>query len=93
MVSNTVADVYARCTDDPAARGREAQVYDAIHAMISPCDAVLRFLPHKARRMVGAWCSVSTKLETVQWTCSAPPTSTTKPVWRSLPIRIWGCRP
>jgi redox-sensitive bicupin YhaK (pirin superfamily) len=56
MVSNTVADVYAGCTDDPAARGREAQVYDAIHAMISPRDAVLRFLPHKERRMVGAWC-------------------------------------
>jgi redox-sensitive bicupin YhaK (pirin superfamily) len=56
MVSNTVADVYAGCTDDPAAHGREAQVYDAIHAMISPRNEVLRFLPHKERRMVGAWC-------------------------------------
>jgi quercetin 2,3-dioxygenase len=58
MVSNSVADVYAGCTDDPAARGREALVYDAIHALISPRDAVLRLLPHKERRMVGAWCLV-----------------------------------
>jgi redox-sensitive bicupin YhaK (pirin superfamily) len=57
-VSNAVADVYAECTDDPEAHGREAQVYDAIHAMISPRDAVLRLLPHKDRRMVGAWCFV-----------------------------------
>ena len=57
-MSNTVADVYADCTDDPAAHGREAQVYDAIHAMISPRNEVLRSLPHKERRMVGAWCFV-----------------------------------
>jgi quercetin 2,3-dioxygenase len=57
-VSNTIADVYADCTDDPGAHGRETQVYDAIHAMISPRNEVLRFLPHKERRMVGAWCFV-----------------------------------
>jgi len=57
-MSNTIADVYADCTDDPAAHGREAQVFDAIHAMISPRNEVLRFLPHKERRMVGAWCFV-----------------------------------
>jgi len=57
-MSNIVADVYADCTDDPAAGGRQAQVYDAIHAMISPRNEVLRFLPHRQRRMVGAWCFV-----------------------------------
>jgi quercetin 2,3-dioxygenase len=57
-MSNTIADVYTGCTDDPAAQGREARVYDAIHAMISPRNEVLRFLPHKERRMVGAWCFV-----------------------------------
>lgn len=57
-MSNTVADVYANCSDDPAEHGREAQVYDAIHALISPRNEVLRLLPHKARRMVGAWCFV-----------------------------------
>jgi len=57
-MSNTIADVYTGCTDDPAAHGREARVYDAIRAMISPRNEVLRFLPHKERRMVGAWCFV-----------------------------------
>jgi redox-sensitive bicupin YhaK (pirin superfamily) len=57
-MSNTIADVYADCTDDPSARGREAQVYEAVHAMISPRNEVLRFLPHRDRRMVGAWCFV-----------------------------------
>jgi len=57
-MSNTIADVYAYCTDDPAVHGREAQVYDAIHAMISPRNEVLRLLPHRERRMVGAWCFV-----------------------------------
>jgi redox-sensitive bicupin YhaK (pirin superfamily) len=57
-MSNTIADVYAGCTDDPAAPGRQALVYDAIHAMISPRDEVLRLLPHKQKRMVGAWCFV-----------------------------------
>jgi quercetin 2,3-dioxygenase len=57
-MSNIVANVYDGCTDDPAAGGPQAQVYDAIHAMISPRNAVLRFLPHKERRMVGAWCFV-----------------------------------
>jgi len=57
-MSNTIADVYADCTDDPAVHGREAQVYDAIHAMISPRNEVLRLLPHRERRMVGAWCFV-----------------------------------
>ncbi|MFZ1286976.1 MAG: pirin family protein [Candidatus Phosphoribacter sp.] len=33
-------------------------VLDAIDAQISPRDAVLRFLPHRGRRMVGAWCFV-----------------------------------
>jgi len=58
MVSNTIADVYSQCSDDPAAHGREALVYDAIHAMISPRNEVRRLLPHKQRRMVGAWCFV-----------------------------------
>jgi quercetin 2,3-dioxygenase len=57
-MSNTVANIYAECTDDSAAQGREAHVYDAIHAMISPRNEVLRLLPHKERRMVGAWCFV-----------------------------------
>jgi quercetin 2,3-dioxygenase len=57
-VSNTVADLYASCNDDPGAHGREAHLFDAIHAMISPRNEVLRFLPHKERRMVGAWCFV-----------------------------------
>jgi redox-sensitive bicupin YhaK (pirin superfamily) len=35
-----------------------AQVYDAIHAMIGPRNEVRRLLPHKERRMVGAWCFV-----------------------------------
>jgi quercetin 2,3-dioxygenase len=57
-MSNTVANLYADCTDDPEAPGAQAQVYDAIHAMITARNAVLRVLPHKARRMVGAWCFV-----------------------------------
>jgi len=57
-MSNTVANVYADCSDDPAGHGREALVYDAIHAMISPRNEVLRLLPHRERRMVGAWCFV-----------------------------------
>ena len=55
-MSNAIADVYAECNDDPEAHGREAHVYDAIHAKISTRNEVLRFLPHKERRMVGAWC-------------------------------------
>jgi len=50
-----IADVYTGCTDDPAAHGREARVDDAMHAMTSPRNEVLRFLPHKERRMAGAW--------------------------------------
>ncbi|HEY8821628.1 MAG TPA: pirin family protein [Dermatophilaceae bacterium] len=57
-MSNTIADVYTDCADDPAPHGRDAQVYEALHAMISPRNEVLRFLPHKERRMVGAWCFV-----------------------------------
>lgn len=57
-MSNIVADVYAQCTDDPGAGGREAVVYDAIVAYISPRNEVRRLLPHRARRMVGAWCFV-----------------------------------
>jgi quercetin 2,3-dioxygenase len=55
-MSNLVADVYAECTGDEVTSGRQVQVYDAIHAMISPRSEVLRLLPHKQRRMVGAWC-------------------------------------
>jgi redox-sensitive bicupin YhaK (pirin superfamily) len=33
-----------------------ADVYDAVHAQISPRSEVLRLLPTKERRMVGAWC-------------------------------------
>jgi quercetin 2,3-dioxygenase len=57
-MSNTIADVYSDCADDPTTHGREEQVYDALHAMISPRNEVLRFLPHRERRMVGAWCFV-----------------------------------
>jgi redox-sensitive bicupin YhaK (pirin superfamily) len=57
-MSNSVADLYAGCTDDPAAHGRETTVYDAIQAKISPRSEVLRLLPHRERRMVGAWCFV-----------------------------------
>ena len=56
-MSNSVADVYAPCPREDAPRhGREQQVYDAIHARISPRDEVLRLLPTRDRRMVGAWC-------------------------------------
>ena len=57
-MSNSVADLYERCTDDPEGHGRETTVYDAIHAKISPRSEVLRLLPHRERRMVGAWCFV-----------------------------------
>ena len=57
-MSNSVADVYARCTDDPEGHGRETTVFDAILAKISPRSEVLRLLPHRERRMVGAWCFV-----------------------------------
>ena len=57
-MSNAVADLYGRCRDDPDAHGRETTVYDAIHAKISPRSEVLRLLPHRERRMVGAWCFV-----------------------------------
>jgi redox-sensitive bicupin YhaK (pirin superfamily) len=53
-----VADLYDRCTDDPHGHGRETTVYDGIHAKISPRSEVLRLLPHRERRMVGAWCFV-----------------------------------
>ena len=56
-MSNSVADVYAPCPGEDAPRhGREQQVYDAIHAKISPRSEVLRLLPTRDRRMVGAWC-------------------------------------
>jgi quercetin 2,3-dioxygenase len=57
-MSNAVADLYAPCTDDPEGHGRETTVFDAIHAKISPRSEVLRLLPHRERRMVGAWCFV-----------------------------------
>jgi len=55
-MSNPEVNVYADCTDDPAAHGHELHLYDAIQARISPRNEVLRLLPHKERRMVGAWC-------------------------------------
>ncbi len=55
-MSNSVADVYAPCPGEDAPRhGRERQAYDAIHAKISPRKEVLRLLPTRDRRMVGAW--------------------------------------
>ncbi|MEO3937767.1 pirin family protein [Dermatophilaceae bacterium Soc4.6] len=33
-------------------------VLDGVHAWISPRSEVLRLLPHRERRMVGAWCFV-----------------------------------
>ncbi len=36
----------------------ERLLLEAIHARISPRDEVLRFLPHRDRRLVGAWCFV-----------------------------------
>ncbi|CCH78046.1 conserved hypothetical protein [Nostocoides japonicum T1-X7] len=36
----------------------ERILLEAIHARISPRDEVLRFLPHRDRRLVGAWCFV-----------------------------------
>lgn len=36
----------------------EPVLLEAIHARISPRDEVLRFLPHRDRRLVGAWCFV-----------------------------------
>ena len=57
-MSNSVADLYATCTDDPAEHGRETTVFEAIVAKISPRSEVLRLLPHRERRMVGAWCFV-----------------------------------
>jgi quercetin 2,3-dioxygenase len=56
MSNVATADLYAGCPDAEAAEGRALHVYDAIHARISPRNEVLRLLPHKARRMVGAWC-------------------------------------
>ncbi|MEP7035095.1 MAG: pirin family protein [Dermatophilaceae bacterium] len=57
-MSNTIADVDADSADDRAVPGPEVQVYDGMRAMISARNEVLRFLPHKERRMVGAWCFV-----------------------------------
>lgn len=55
-MSNSVADVYTPCPGEDAPRyGRERQAYDAIHARISPRNEVLRLLPTRDRRMVGAW--------------------------------------
>ena len=41
-MSNAVADLYRRGTDDPEGHGRETTVFDAIHAKISPRSEVLR---------------------------------------------------
>lgn len=54
-MSNSVADVDAACPGkDGLSHGREQQVYDAIHAKISARSEVLRLLPTRERRMVGA---------------------------------------
>ncbi len=42
----------------PPADAPSVLVLPAIQAMISPRDEVLRFLPHRDRRLVGAWCFV-----------------------------------
>ncbi len=83
-MSNTIANVYAQCTDDPAAHGREARVYEAMHAMISPRNQVLRFLPHKERRMVGAWCFVDV---------FGPTDMQDQAGMAVAPHPHWGCRP
>lgn len=44
-----MADVDTGCTDDPGTHGREARVYDAVHARISPRNEVLRLLPQLSR--------------------------------------------
>ena len=57
-MSSVETDVYRDVPDDPEACGRELLVLEAIHAKISPRSEVLRILPHRQRRMVGAWCFV-----------------------------------
>lgn len=57
-MSSTETDVYRDAPDDPQVCGRELLVLQAIHARISPRSEVLRILPHRQRRMVGAWCFV-----------------------------------
>ncbi|MEO7059237.1 MAG: pirin family protein [Lapillicoccus sp.] len=57
-MSSTETDVYRDVPDDPRTCGRELVVLEAIHAKISARSEVLRLLPHKERRMVGAWCFV-----------------------------------
>ena len=57
-MSNAVADVYGSCGDDAVSGGPETAVFDGALAMISPRSEVLRLLPSRARRMVGAWCFV-----------------------------------
>lgn len=57
-MSSTETDVYRDVADDPRECGRELLVLDAVHARISPRSEVLRVLPHRDRRMVGAWCFV-----------------------------------
>lgn len=57
-MSSTETDVYRDVPDDPEVCGRELVVLEAIHARISPRSEVLRLLPHRERRMVGAWCFV-----------------------------------
>ncbi|MGZ4748353.1 MAG: pirin family protein [Oryzihumus sp.] len=56
MSNVATADLYAGCPDRESSPGLVLQRYDAIHAMISPRNEVLRLLPHRERRMVGAWC-------------------------------------
>lgn len=57
-MSSPETDVYRDVSDDPQVCGRELRVLDAVHARISPRSEVLRLLPHRERRMVGAWCFV-----------------------------------
>ncbi|HTY72958.1 MAG TPA: pirin family protein [Actinomycetes bacterium] len=55
-MSNAVADVYAGCGDDEEPSGAETTVFAGAVAAISPRSEVLRLLPSRGRRMVGAWC-------------------------------------
>ncbi len=57
-MSSTETDVYREVPDDPQVGGRELLVLEGVHARISPRSEVLRLLPHRVRRMVGAWCFV-----------------------------------
>jgi len=57
-MSSTETDVYREVSDDPQVCGRELVVLDGVHARIRARSEVRRILPHRDRRMVGAWCFV-----------------------------------